>query len=207
MPPVLGRFEISADWPIKVWKKWIKRWTERRMILKPFFCKRREQAASDFSLIAPRAEAAVEKGTLLPELAAAALDYYGQVLIERSDGHGAKQAFESPRYESMVQAPGPRCPEAPALRLARTKKPQVPPLRCAPVGMTIHILVGDSSAQENIHPEKGTNSRDDNSFARHILPPSKELAVNSVRNLSSRPERSEVEGPAVSVPIRLTRHA
>jgi len=61
----------------------------------PFFYKRREQAASDFSFIAPRAEAAVEKGTLLSELAAAALDYYGQVLIEHSDSHGAKQAFEA----------------------------------------------------------------------------------------------------------------
>jgi predicted negative regulator of RcsB-dependent stress response len=28
-------------------------------------------------------------------LAAAALDYYGQVLIDRSDSHGAKQAFEA----------------------------------------------------------------------------------------------------------------
>ncbi len=61
----------------------------------PFFYKRREQAARDFSFIAPRVEAAVEKGTLLPELAAAALDYYGQVLIDRSDSNGAKQAFEA----------------------------------------------------------------------------------------------------------------
>lgn len=61
----------------------------------PFFYKRREQAASDFSFIAPRAEAAVAKGTLPPQLAAAALDYYGQVLIDRSDSHGAKQAFEA----------------------------------------------------------------------------------------------------------------
>ena len=49
----------------------------------PFFYKRREQAASDFAVIAPQAEAA------------AALDYYGQVLIDRSDSHGAKQAFEA----------------------------------------------------------------------------------------------------------------
>jgi len=61
----------------------------------PFFYKRRDQAADDFSFIAPRAEAAVAKGTLPPELAAAALDYYGQVLIDRSDNHGAKQAFEA----------------------------------------------------------------------------------------------------------------
>jgi hypothetical protein len=61
----------------------------------PFFFKRREQAASDFTMIAPQAEAAAAKGTLPPELAAAALDYYGQVLIDRSDSHGAKQAFEA----------------------------------------------------------------------------------------------------------------
>jgi hypothetical protein len=61
----------------------------------PFFYKRRDQAASDFTFIAPRAEAAVAKGTLPPQLAAAALDYYGQVLIDRSDSHGAKQAFEA----------------------------------------------------------------------------------------------------------------
>jgi hypothetical protein len=61
----------------------------------PFFYKRREQSASDFTFIAPRAEAAVAKGTLPPELGAAALDYYGQVLIAHSDSHGAKQAFEA----------------------------------------------------------------------------------------------------------------
>jgi tetratricopeptide (TPR) repeat protein len=61
----------------------------------PFFYKRRDQAASDFTFIAPRAEDAVKKGTLPPELGAAALDYYGQVLYDRSDNHGAKQAFEA----------------------------------------------------------------------------------------------------------------
>jgi hypothetical protein len=61
----------------------------------PFFYKRKEQSASDFAFIAPRAEAAVAKGTLPPELGAAALDYYGQVLISHSDSNGAKQAFEA----------------------------------------------------------------------------------------------------------------
>jgi hypothetical protein len=61
----------------------------------PFFYKRHEQAANDFTLIAPRVEGAVKQGTLPPELAAAALDYYGQVLNDRSDNHGAKQAFEA----------------------------------------------------------------------------------------------------------------
>ena len=61
----------------------------------PFFYKRRDQAASDFTYIAPRAEGAVVAGTLPPELAAAALDYYGQVLNDRADHPGAKQAFEA----------------------------------------------------------------------------------------------------------------
>jgi hypothetical protein len=61
----------------------------------PFFYKRKEQAGDDFTVIAPQAEAAAAKGTLAPELAAAALNYYGQVLIDRSDSHGAKQAFEA----------------------------------------------------------------------------------------------------------------
>ena len=61
----------------------------------PFFYKRREQSASDFAFIAPRAEAAVAKGALPSELGAAALDYYGQVLAGRSDSHGAKEAFEA----------------------------------------------------------------------------------------------------------------
>jgi hypothetical protein len=61
----------------------------------PFFYKRKEQAENDFTMIAPQAEAAAAKGTLPPQLAAAALDYYGQVLSDRSDSHGAKQAFEA----------------------------------------------------------------------------------------------------------------
>jgi hypothetical protein len=61
----------------------------------PFFYKRKDQAANDFALIAPRAEAAVAKGAFAPGLAAAALDYYGQVLSDRSDSHGAKEAYEA----------------------------------------------------------------------------------------------------------------
>ncbi len=61
----------------------------------PFFYKRKQQAATDFSLIAPHAESAAAKGTLPAPLAAAALDYYGQVLNDRSDNHGAKQAYEA----------------------------------------------------------------------------------------------------------------
>jgi hypothetical protein len=61
----------------------------------PFFFKRKDQAASDFSIIAPQAEAAAAKGQLPRPLAAAALDYYGQVLKDRSNADGAKQAFEA----------------------------------------------------------------------------------------------------------------
>jgi hypothetical protein len=70
----------------------------------PFFYRRRDQAASDFTFIAPRAEAAVEKGLLPPELAAAALDYYGQV-------RSACRWLQSRR---------PRCLEAPALGIVKT---------------------------------------------------------------------------------------
>jgi hypothetical protein len=55
----------------------------------------------------------------------------------------------------------------------REKKPQVPPLRFAPVGMTILLC-----------PQE---------LQREILDPAIEL--------SSRPERSVVEGPAVSFPV------
>jgi hypothetical protein len=59
----------------------------------PFFYKRKEQSANDFAIIAPQAEAAAAKGTLPPELAAAALDYYGQVLNDRSNNQAARQAY------------------------------------------------------------------------------------------------------------------
>jgi hypothetical protein len=61
----------------------------------PFFFKRKDQAASDFSIIAPQAEAAAAEGQLPKALAAAALDFYGQVLADRSNPNGAKQAFEA----------------------------------------------------------------------------------------------------------------
>ena len=51
-------------------------------------------------------------------------------------------------------------------------QPQVPPLRYAPVGMTTH-LQGDDAHSVKL------------------------LTVNGVTKLSSRPERSAVEGPAV----------
>jgi hypothetical protein len=61
----------------------------------PFFFHRREQAENDLAYIAPRAAEAVAQGTLPPQLGAAALDYYGQVLSERSDRTAAKTAYET----------------------------------------------------------------------------------------------------------------
>jgi tetratricopeptide (TPR) repeat protein len=61
----------------------------------PFFFHRKQQAESDFSIIAPKAEAAARQGTLPSPLAASALDYYGQILAEKNDESGAKQAFEA----------------------------------------------------------------------------------------------------------------
>jgi hypothetical protein len=61
----------------------------------PFFYHRKEQAEQDFAFIAPRAEEAVRRGALPPQLAAAALDYYGRILDERNDQQRAKQAFEA----------------------------------------------------------------------------------------------------------------
>ena len=61
----------------------------------PFFFHRREQAESDLAYIAPRAADAVAKGVLPPQLGAAALDYYGQVLSDKSDHTAARNAYEA----------------------------------------------------------------------------------------------------------------
>ncbi len=61
----------------------------------PFFFHRKAQAESDLAAIAPRAEQASRSGQLPPQLAAAALDYYGQVLADRDDKNGAHQAYEA----------------------------------------------------------------------------------------------------------------
>ncbi len=61
----------------------------------PFFFHRKAQAESDLAAIAPRAEQASRSGVLPPPLAAAALDYYGQVLAGREDRSGAQRAFEA----------------------------------------------------------------------------------------------------------------
>jgi hypothetical protein len=61
----------------------------------PSFFHRHEQAESDLAYIAPRAAAAAAKGTLPPQLGAAALDYYGQVLSEKSDHSAARDAYQA----------------------------------------------------------------------------------------------------------------
>jgi hypothetical protein len=58
----------------------------------PFFFHRKEQAEQDLGFIGPRAEQAARQGSLPAPLAAAALDYWGQVLADR-DGGQAREAF------------------------------------------------------------------------------------------------------------------
>ena len=59
----------------------------------PFFYHRKEQAEQDFAFIAPRAELAAVRGTLAPQIAAAALDNYGHILAGKGDSSGARQVF------------------------------------------------------------------------------------------------------------------
>lgn len=61
----------------------------------PFFFHRKEQAEQDLGLIAPRAEQAARQGSLPAPLAAAALDYWGQVLADRAGEQPASQAREA----------------------------------------------------------------------------------------------------------------
>ena len=61
----------------------------------PFFFHRKEQAEGDLAFIAPRAEQAAARGILPPPLAAAALDYWGQVLEDRDDAQGARNAYQT----------------------------------------------------------------------------------------------------------------
>lgn len=59
----------------------------------PGFYHRRAQAEADFELLAGRAERDAKDGRLKPELAAAAENYWGQVLVGRKDWAGARAAF------------------------------------------------------------------------------------------------------------------
>ncbi len=59
----------------------------------PFFFHRKQQAEADLAILAPRAEQAARAGELPPPLAAAALDYWGQVLAGRSQTEDARNAY------------------------------------------------------------------------------------------------------------------
>ncbi len=59
----------------------------------PFFFHRKQQAEDDLLYLGPRAEAAARSGALPPPLAAAALDYWGQVLDDRKEPEKARQAY------------------------------------------------------------------------------------------------------------------
>jgi hypothetical protein len=64
----------------------------------PFFFHRKEQAEQDLAYLGPRAEQGARDGRLPSPLAAAALDYWGQVLADRDAGDQAtapRQAFEA----------------------------------------------------------------------------------------------------------------
>ncbi len=62
----------------------------------PFFFKRRAQAADDFTLYCSAGRGRGGEGALCrPSWRPRPSTIYGQVLIDRSDNHGAKQAFEA----------------------------------------------------------------------------------------------------------------
>ena len=59
----------------------------------PSFFHRKQQAEDDLLYLGPRAETAARSGALPPKLAAAALDYCGQVLEDRKQPDKARQAY------------------------------------------------------------------------------------------------------------------
>ncbi len=61
----------------------------------PFFFHRKEQAEQDLTFIGPRAEQAAHQGRLPAPLAAAALDYWGQVLAESDARDKAAAAYQA----------------------------------------------------------------------------------------------------------------
>jgi len=71
----------------------------------PGFYHRKAQYEADFALLAPRAEQDARDGHLPPELAAATLNYWGQILVNRNDNSGAKVAF-STAVRVAPQSPG-----------------------------------------------------------------------------------------------------
>jgi hypothetical protein len=83
----------------------------------PGFYHRREQCEADFEWLAGRAERDAREGRLPPELAAAAYNYWGQILVGRKDVGGARAAFSS---AIRVAAQSPAGVEA-AKRLAELR--------------------------------------------------------------------------------------
>ena len=59
----------------------------------PFFFQRKQQAEADLLFLGPRSEQAARSGALPPELAAAALDYWGRILDDRAQANAAHRAF------------------------------------------------------------------------------------------------------------------
>ncbi len=59
----------------------------------PFFFHRKEIAEDDLLFLGPRSEQAAQTGALPPNLAAAALDYWGQILAEHDQPDAARQAY------------------------------------------------------------------------------------------------------------------
>lgn len=63
----------------------------------PFFFHRKQQAERDLTSVAVRAIQAVQRGQLPPQLGAAALDYYGKILLRQNQKSKAQQAFREAR--------------------------------------------------------------------------------------------------------------
>ncbi len=59
----------------------------------PFFFHRKQQAEADLVLLGPGSEQAARSGALPPQLAAAALDYWGQILDDRNQADAARRAY------------------------------------------------------------------------------------------------------------------
>ncbi len=71
----------------------------------PGFYRRKAQCEEDFAVLAGRAERDAREGKLPPELAAAAYNYWGQILVNREDRAGAKVAFGA-AVRVAAQSPG-----------------------------------------------------------------------------------------------------
>lgn len=71
----------------------------------PGFLHRRAQSEADFALLAGHAERAAQDGRLPVELAAATFDYWGQILVDRKDVAGAREAFGA-ALRVAPQSPG-----------------------------------------------------------------------------------------------------